>query len=171
VEIKGATFLYTFVVMTITAGGFFGLLLGIRQAVGDRPSLVEGYLAKTALIQVFTLSGGALLPPILGLYGLSESWLWRVAAACFGIPMLALLLTYPRRRRKAVGKGPPPAVFAVFVVLGSAATVGMLIYVIAGFKHQAAVNVTALTVNFFTAAFAFVTGLDMIMRQPADSRE
>jgi hypothetical protein len=54
VEIKGATFLYTFVVMTITAGGFFGLLLGIRQAVGDRPSLVEGYLAKTALIQVFT---------------------------------------------------------------------------------------------------------------------
>jgi hypothetical protein len=85
--------------------------------------------------------------------------------------MLALLLTYPRRRRKAVGKGPPPAVFAVFVVLGSAATVGMLIYVIAGFKHQAAVYVTALTVNFFTAAFAFVTGLDMIMRQPADSRE
>jgi hypothetical protein len=126
----------------------------------------------TALIQVFVLSGGALLPPILGLYGLSDSWIWRVAAvACFGIPMLALLLTYPRRRRKAVGKGPPPAVFVVFVVLGSAATLGMLIYVTAGFKYQAAVYVTVLTVNFFTAAFAFVTGFDMIMRQPADSRE
>ena len=59
-EVKGATFLYTFVVVTITAGGFFGLLLGIRQAVGARPSLLEAYLAKTALIQIFTLSGGAL---------------------------------------------------------------------------------------------------------------
>ena len=167
-EVKGATFLYTFVVVTITAGGFFGLLLGIRQAVGAQPSLLEAYLAKTALIQIFTLSGGALLPPILGLYDVSESWLWRIAAACFGIPMLALLLTYPHRRRKAVGKGTPPAVFAVFVVLGSATIAGMLIYVIGGFKYQAAAYVTALTVNFFTAAFALVTGLEVIMREPID---
>jgi hypothetical protein len=82
--------------------------------------------------------------------------------------MLVLLLTYPLRRRKAVGKAPPSAVFAVFVVLGSATIAGMLIYVIGGFKHQAAAYVTALTVNFFTAAFAFVTGLDVIMRQPVD---
>jgi hypothetical protein len=86
VEVKGASFLYTFVVVTITAGGFFGLLLGIRRAVGARPSLLEGYLAKTALTQVFALSGGALLPPIVGLYDVSESWLWRIAAVCFGIP-------------------------------------------------------------------------------------
>ena len=168
-EVKGATFLYTFVVVTITAGGFFGLLLGIRQAVGARPSLLEAYLAKTALIQIFTLSGGALLPPILGLYDVSESWLWRIAAACFGIPMLALLLTYPHRRRKAVGTGTSPAVFAVFVVLGSATIAGMLIYIIGGFEYQAAAFVTTLTVNFFTAAFAFVTGLELIMRQPVDS--
>jgi hypothetical protein len=82
--------------------------------------------------------------------------------------MLALLLTYPLRRLKAVGKGPPPAVFAVFVVLGSATIAGMLIYVIGGFKYQAAAYVTVLTVNFFTAAFALLTGLDVIMRQAID---
>jgi hypothetical protein len=45
----------------------------------------------------------------------------------------------------------------------------MLIYVIGGFKYQAAAYVTVLTVNFFTAAFALVTGLNVIMRQPVDS--
>ena len=169
-EVKGANFLYALAVVMITAGGFFALLLGIRQTVSARLSLLEGYLAKTALTQIFTLTGGALLPPLLGLYDVSESWLWRIAAACFGIPMLALLLTYPLRRRKAVGKGPPPAVFAVFVVLGSATIAGMLIYVIGGFKYQAAAYVTALTVNFFTAAFALVTGLEVIMREPIDFR-
>ena len=168
-EVNGANFLYAFAVMTITAGGFFALLLGIRQTASARLSLLEGYLAKTALTQLFTLTGGALLPPLLGLYDVSELWLWRIAAAFFGIPMLVLLLTYPHRRRKAVGTGPPPAVFAVFVVLGSATIAGMLIYVTGGFRYQAAAYVTALTVNFFTAAFAFVTGLDVIMRQPVDS--
>jgi hypothetical protein len=45
----------------------------------------------------------------------------------------------------------------------------MLIYVIDGFEHQAAAYITTLTVNFFTAAFAFVTGVDVIMRQPVAS--
>jgi hypothetical protein len=168
VEVKGADFLYAFAVMTITAGGFFALLLGIRQAVSPRLALLEGYLAKTSLIQVFTLTGGALLPPLLGLYDLPETWLWRIAAAGFGIPMLVLLLSYPLRRRKAVGRAPPSAVFAGYVVLGSATIVGMLIYVIGGFKYQAAAYITALTINFFTAASAFVAGLDIIMRQPDD---
>jgi hypothetical protein len=37
-------------------------------------------------------------------------------------PLLSLQVTYPRRRRKVVGRGPPPALFAVFVVFGSAVT-------------------------------------------------
>ena len=39
---------------------------------------------------------------------------------------------------------------------------------VGGFKYQAAAYVTVLTVNFFTAAFALLTGLDVIMRQPVD---
>jgi hypothetical protein len=82
--------------------------------------------------------------------------------------MLVLLLTYSHRRRKAVGTGPPPAGFAVFIVAGSTAIVAMLIYIIGGFEHQPAAYITGLTVNFFTTAFGFVTALDVIMRQPID---
>jgi uncharacterized protein (DUF2062 family) len=89
----------------------------------------------------------------------------------FSLPMLSLLMSYPHRRRKAVGKGPPPVVFAVFVVFGSAVIVAMLLYILLGFQYSAAAYVTALTVNFFTTAFSFVTALDVIMQQPTDISE
>jgi len=85
--------------------------------------------------------------------------------------MLSLLLSYPHRRRKAVGKGPPPTVFAVFVVFGSAVIVAMLVYVLTGFQYSAAAYATALALNFFTTAFAFVTALDVIMQQPIDTSD
>jgi hypothetical protein len=169
VEVKGASFLYTLAALMITFAGFSALLLGIRQAAGARLSLLDRYLAKTVLTQLFVLTAGALLPPLMALYGVSETWLWRSSAALLAAPMLALLLTYPHRRRKAVGKGPPPVVFAVFVVLGSAVIVAMLVYVMFGSEYEAAAYITALTSNFFTTAFAFVTALDVIMQQPVDS--
>jgi hypothetical protein len=114
VEVKGATFLYALAALLITLAGFSALLLSIRQMAGARLSLLDRFVVRTILIHLFILTGGALLPPILGLWNVSEAWLWRVAALCFAIPMLVLLLTYSHRRRKAVGTGLPPVGFAVF---------------------------------------------------------
>lgn len=169
VEVKGADFLYALSALMITFAGFSALLLGIRQAAGARLSLLDRFVVKTILVHLFILTGAALLPPLLGLWNVSEPWLWRVAALCFAIPMLALLLTYSHRRRKAVGTGPPPVGFAVFIVAGSAAIAAMLVYAIGGFAYQAAAYITALTANFFTTAFGFVIALDVIMQQPLDA--
>ena len=80
--------------------------------------------------------------------------------------MLALQVTYPWRRRKVTGQGPPPAIFAVFVVLGSAVTLAMPGYILLDLPYSAAVYITALTIDFFTVAFSFLTALDVIMQQP-----
>jgi len=168
VEVKGAVLLYTLAGVSITFAGFSALLLAIRQAAGAQLSLLDRYLAKTVLTHLFVLTAGALLPPLVGLYDVAEGWIWRSSAVLFALPMLFLLLTYPHRRRKAVGKGPPPVVFAVFIVFGSAVIVAMLVYVLGGFQYSAAAYVTALIVNFFTIAFAFVTALDVIMQEPGD---
>ena len=85
--------------------------------------------------------------------------------------MLSLQLTYPRRRRKVVGTGPPPAIFAVFVVFGSAVTATMLAYILVGLEYSAAAYITALTIDFFTVIFGFVTALDVIMLQPMEVSE
>lgn len=168
VEVKGAILLYSLAGLMVTFAGFSALLLGVRQAAGAKLSALDTYLAKTVLSNLIVLSGGALLPPLLALYDVAEGRLWRVSAVLFGLPMLFLLLTYPHRRRKAVGAGPPVIVFAIFVVFGSAVLIAMMIYVLAGFQYGAAAYVTSIVVNFFACAFAFVTALDVILQQPIE---
>ena len=77
----------------------------------------------------------------------------------------------PRRRRKAVGNRPPPGVFWVFVVLGSAVTLAMLGYELVGVQYGAAAYITALTIDFFTVIYGFVVALDIIMQQPMEVSE
>jgi hypothetical protein len=43
----------------------------------------------------------------------------------------------------------------------------MLASIFGGFGHQPAVYISALFINFFTLAFAFIKALDVIMREPA----
>jgi hypothetical protein len=169
VDVKGAILLYTLAGLMITFAGFAAVLLGIRQAAGGHLSLLDRFLAKTVLIHVFVLTWGAVLPPLLMLYEISEAEVWKIAAVFFALPMLAVLLTYSHRRRKAVGQPPPAGVFAVFVVFGAAVVVAMLVYVMAGFAHGAAAYISAMILIFFTLAYAFVTALDVMLTLPAES--
>ena len=167
-EFKGEAFLYALAGLMITFAGFSALLLTLRPATGARLSLLDRYLAKTVMTFIFVLMAGALLPALIALCDIQEKWLWRVSGALFAPPMLFLQLTYPYRRRKVVGKGPPPGIFAVLVVLGSAVTLGMLGYVFEDLQYSAAVYITALTIDFFTVVFGFVVALDVIMQQPTE---
>ena len=170
-EFKGATLLYTLAGLMTTFAGFSALLLTVRSAAGARLSLLDRYLAKTVMTYIFVLTAGALLPALFALYDIQEMWIWRGSGVLFGLPMLALQVTYPLRRRKLVGDGPPPAIFAVFVVLGSAVTLAMLGYILVGLEYSAAAYITALTIDFFTVVFGFVTALDVIMHQPIEVPE
>ena len=176
-EVKGTTLLCTLAGLMITFAGFSALLLFVRPAAGAKLSLLDRYLAKTVMTYVFVLTAGAILPVLLGLYEIQERWIWRGSALLFGLPMLSLQVTYPRRRRKVVGKGPPPAIFAIFVVLGSAVTLALLVYTFVSLQYGAAADynaaayITALTIDFFTVIFGFVSALDIIMLQPMEAPE
>ena len=170
-EIKGATLLYTLAGLMITFAGFSSLLLILRQAAGARVSLLDRYLARTVMTYIFVLAAAALLPALFALYDIQETWIWRGSGVLFALPMLSLQVTYPRRRRKVIGEGPPPAIFAVFVVFGAAVTLAMLGYVLEGLQYSAAAYITALTIDFFTVIFGFVIALDVIMRQPMEVLE
>lgn len=121
-EVKGATLLYTLAGLMITFAGFSALLLTLRPAAGARLSLLDKYLAKTVMTHIFVLMVAALLPPLFALYDVQETWIWRDSAVLFALPMLFLQITYPHRRRKVIGKAPPLAIYAVFVVLGALVT-------------------------------------------------
>jgi hypothetical protein len=163
---QGEAFLYTLAGLMITFAGFSALLLAVRPATGAKLSRLDRYLAKTVMTNIFVLTAGALLPALLALYGIEEKWIWRDAGVLFALPMLSLQVTYPFRRRRAVGAGPPAAIMAVLVVLGSAVTLAMLGYILVGLRYCAAVYITGLTLDFFTVIFGFVVALDVILEQP-----
>jgi hypothetical protein len=170
-ELKEASLLYTLAGLMITFAGFSALLLALRPAAGAKLSLLDRYLARTVMTYIFVLTAGALLPALLALYDVEDKWIWRGSAVLFALPMLSLQVTYPQRRRKVVGKGPPPAIFAVLVVLGSVASLTMLGYILASLPYSAAVYITGLTVDFFTVVFGYLTALDVVMQQPIDAPE
>ena len=126
--------------LMITFAGFSALLLAVRPAAGAKLSLLDRYLAKTVMTYIFVLAAAALLPPLFALYNIQEKWIWRGSGVLFALPMLSLQVTYPLRRRKVVGTGPPPAIFAVFVVSGSAVTLAMLGYVLVCLQYSAAAS-------------------------------
>jgi hypothetical protein len=170
-EVKGAGLLYTLAGLMITFAGFSALLLFVRPAAGAKLSLLDRYLARTVMTHIFVLAAGALLPTLFALYDIQEKWIWQGSAVLFALPILFLQVTYPRRRRKVIGQGPPPAIFAVFVVVGAAVTLAMLGYVLAGLPYSAGAYITALTIDFFTVVFAFVVALEVILQQPIDVSE
>lgn len=170
-EVKGASVLYTLAGVMTTFAGFSALLLTLRPAAGARLSLLDRFLARTIMTHVFVLTAAALLPALLALFDMQETWIWRACAVLFALPMLAIQVTYPRRRRSVVGKGPPPAIFAVFVVFGAAVTLAMLGYVLQGLQYSAAAYIAAVTIDFFTVVFGFVIALEVIMQQPMDASE
>jgi hypothetical protein len=165
VEITGAILLYTLAAMMVTFTGFFALLLSLRQSVGVELTELDRLLAKTVVSHLFLVTWGSLLPPLLALYGIPEDWIWRISALLFAVPMLAHLLTYPYRRRRADETMQSPTIYFIFVVFGSASILAMLIYVLADLPHSPAAYITALLINFFTLAFVFVVALDYILKQ------
>jgi hypothetical protein len=170
-DFKGASLLYTLAGLMITFAGFSTLLLALRPAAGAKLSLLDRYLAKTVMTYIFVLTAGALLPGLFALFDVPEDWIWRGSGVLFGLPMLSLQVTYPRRRRKTVGREPPFSIYAVLVVLGSAVTLAMLGYILTGVQYRAAVYITALAIDFFTVVFGFMVALDVIMQQPLEVAE
>jgi hypothetical protein len=165
VDIQGTGILFTLAEIMVTFAGFSTLLVSVRQVAGAPLSPLDRLLAKMVLVHLIVLTGGALLPSLLALFGLPEASIWLVAAVIFAVPKLLLLFSYPYRRRRAVGQRPSIVFYVVFVGFGSLVVVAMVIYVLCGFKYAAGAYVTALVVNFFTCAFAFAMALDGIMGQ------
>jgi hypothetical protein len=168
-EVKGAALLYTFATLAITFAGFAALLLIVRQLAGGSLTALDRFLARTVVAHCVWFAAGALVPSTLALFDLPEPLVWKLSALLFGLPMLALLLTFQRRRIAATGHGAPPIVLVVMVGLGSLSLAAMIASVLAGYAYAAA-YAAALLFNFLALAFAFVVALEVILREREDHK-
>ena len=87
----------------------------------------------------------------------------------FGLPMLALLLSFPHRRRAATGQPVPLRILIVMVVAGVLSVAAMIAMVLTNVAVPPAVYATAIVINFLTHVFAFITALEVILQQQPKS--
>jgi|SRR6185437_4359421 len=167
-EVKGAGLLYTLATLSVTFAGFAALLLMLRQSAGGGLSALDRFLARTVVGHFFWLAAGGVFPSVLSLYELPEPWVWKVSALLFGLPMLAILLSFQHRRIAATGKAAPLRIVIIFIGLGSLSLVAMIGCVFGNLAHPAAVYASAITVNFVTHGYAVVTALEVILSQQAE---
>jgi len=168
-ELDGSALLYTLATLAVTLAGFAAILLVLRQAAGGSLNAIDRFIAKTIVGHLFFIMGGALVPPMLARFGLPTSWVWKASALGFGLPMLAILLSYNRRRLAKTGQAAPLIIVIVMMMTGSVSIAAMLGYIFLGFAHPEAAYISAVGINFLTHACSFVVALEVILGQPVEA--
>ena len=165
-ELPGSAYLYTLASISVTFVGFSALLLVFRQASERKMTGYESYFMLTFMQSGFIVAAGALLPPLLALYGLAGATVWRISSVIMAILILAFVVTVPGRRRAASGEEPPRYVWTLLVV--QLLTVPCLLANAAGrpLGPDVAPYATAISVFLFTAGIAFLIALARALGEP-----
>jgi hypothetical protein len=101
--IAETTYLYALAGLSVSFVGFSTLVIVFRQSAGGRLSSYDSYFVLSLMQAGFIVTAGALLPPLIALYGLSESVVLRVAGGITSIPIAWFVASVPGRRRAATG--------------------------------------------------------------------
>jgi len=104
-ELPGSGYLYALATISVTFVGFSSLVLVFRQTIGGTTTRYDSYFVLAFMQVGFIVAGGCLLPPLLALFGLTESMVWRAASGVASLPILLFVATVPRRRRGALSVG------------------------------------------------------------------
>lgn len=162
-ELAGSGFLYALATVSITFVGFSALLIVFRNSMGGELTKYDTYFTLSFIQIGFIVTAGALLPPLLALYGWQPHVVWRVAGAIVVIPLVWFVATVPARRRAATG-GPVPAFIATLLGLQGASALALLLTTAGVFAGcEAAAYSTAVTTVLVTSGIAFLMALGVIL--------
>jgi len=115
-ELQGSSYLFTLATVSITFVGFAALVLVFRQAIGGEVTRYDTYFTLSFIQVGFIVTGGALLPPLLALYGWREDVIWRISSVVPAVFILYFVATVPKRRRAATNGSVPNFVLALLAV-------------------------------------------------------
>ncbi len=163
-ELSGTAYLYTLATLAVTFVGFSALVILLRQAFGGALSDLEILITRIFIQLGFIVTAGALLPPLLALFGLTSTVVWRLCSLITAIPSFVFAVTYPSRRRIASGLPTPLAIMADVVVLTSIAIMLFLSAAGVGVKAGAGPYAASLTFILFLSGYAYLQALNMLLR-------
>ena len=165
-EVTGSGYLYALATISVTFVGFSSLVLVFRQTIGGATTRYDSYFILAFMQVGFIVAGSCLLPPLLALFELAESAVWRASSGLAAIPILLFVATVPRRRRAAGGR---PAPYFVRLLLLLQLQMGLYLLVNTApvrFAPTAANFAAVMAGMLFTSGIAYLMALDIALRDP-----
>ena len=163
-ELPGTTYLYTLATLAVTFVGFSALVILLRQAFGGGLSKLEILITRIFIQLGFIVAAGAMLPPLLALFGWPATRIWRICSLVTAVPSFIFAVTYPSRRRAAAGVATPIAIWVDVIVLtldslmlfGSAVDIGV--------EAAPGPYAASLTFILFLSGYAYLQALNLLLR-------
>jgi len=170
-ELPGSGYLYTITTVSITYAGFAALIIIFRQIIGGGVSNYDVYLVRNVLLRSFIVAVCSIVPPLLGLFDLSQSTIWRASSLIAALVQVSYVLTVPARRR-AVTDIPVPKWALVTYVLQLLIVAFFLIIALGMFVKPAAGPFAAgVTAFLLMSFFAYSAQLGTMLRGPLDQEK
>ncbi len=165
-ELPGSNYLLALAAISITFVSVSTIAVVFRQAQGAALSKFELLLMRVFLISGLMATVASLIPPLLGLFGIPPSWVWRVSSLALALAILWREI-YSIRGRAQVRAGPLPPSIYLLIGITVAVVLGLFINAI-GLLSEPGVGLYALAATWLlvNSVVAFIISLGMFLETP-----
>src|SRR5512136_1673334 len=103
-EALEVTYLVAMATISITFVGFSSVVVVFRQTQGNRLDSLHIFLVRFFIEMGLIVTGFSLLPVLLGVLGMPDAGLWRLASAAYAVVHVSYIrVLFVRRRRYTSG--------------------------------------------------------------------
>jgi hypothetical protein len=162
-DLSGSSYLLTLATISITFVAFSTVAVVFRQAQGAGLAEYEIVLLRLYLVSGLEVTVFSLMPPLLGLFGITPSWVWRVSSLVFALVMIWRGIYFRRRQVRFERRRLIDLLYAFY----SIAILGLLINALGIFiEPNAAPYALAVTWLLVNAIIAFILALERFLHPP-----
>jgi hypothetical protein len=97
--VDASGYLYTIATVGMTFAGLSVLTMILRQMLGGQMTKWDSFVTRTWIQLGFMTTFGAILPPLLMLFGIQAPIVWRISSGVAAVILGSWALTFPRRRQ------------------------------------------------------------------------
>ena len=163
-EIPGTNYLYNLTLISVTFAGFAALIAAFRQMVGGRFTRHDAFLIRSALVRSLIVIVCALLPPLLALFELPASTIWRTSSLAAAILIVLFTLIWPVIVRRETTDRPMSKMAKAYHGLQLLVAIFLLMASFGIFFEPASGNFAAgLSVFMLTSWISVLLSLDILL--------
>jgi len=166
--VDASGYLYTLATVGMSFAGLSVLTMILRQMLGGQMTKFDTFVTRTWLQLGFMTTFGAILPPLLILFGDAAQLAWRISSGVLAVILGSWALTFPRRRQAANPTRLPLQVVVFSLAMDLAALALAANATVVPVTRSAAVYAAAVTAILIAAGmlflFTFVHWYDALIR-------